>query len=162
MHFDSSFFVAVGFALFLLLLGYFGVHTLIAGKLDERGKRIQAELDEARKLREEAESVLASYKARAVEAQAEADAIVSQAREEAEAMAKEAAVRMEEFVARRTKQAELKIAMAEAQATNEVRAAAADAAVLAAEKVLRIQTKGEAAADLVVRGIEDGRKNLAH
>jgi F-type H+-transporting ATPase subunit b len=162
MHFDSSFFVAVGFALFLLLLGYFGVHTLIAGKLDERGKRIQAELDEARKLREEAESVLASYKARAVEAQAEADAIVAQAREEAEAMAKEAAVRMEEFVARRTKQAELKIAMAEAQATNEVRAAAADAAVLAAEKVLRIQTKGEAAADLVVRGIEDVRKNLAH
>jgi F-type H+-transporting ATPase subunit b len=162
MHFDSSFFVAVGFALFLLLLGYFGVHTLIAGKLDERGKRIQAELDEARKLREEAESVLASYKARAVEAQAEADAIVAQAREEAEAMAKEAAVRMEEFVARRTKQAELKIAMAEAQATNEVRSAAADAAVLAAEKVLRIQTKGEAAADLVVRGIEDVRKNLAH
>jgi F-type H+-transporting ATPase subunit b len=162
MHFDSSFFVAVGFALFLLLLGYFGVHTLIAGKLDERGKRIQAELDEARKLREEAESVLASYKARAVEAQAEADAIVAQAREEAEAMAKEAAVRMEEFVARRTKQAELKIAMAEAQATNEVRAAAADAAVLAAEKVLRIQTKGEAAADLVVRGIEAVRKNLAH
>lgn len=162
MHFDSSFFVAVGFALFLLLLGYFGVHTLIAGKLDERGKRIQAELDEARKLREEAESVLASYKARAVEAQAEADAIVAQAREEAEALAKESAIRMEEFVARRTKQAELKIAMAEAQATNEVRAAAADAAVLAAEKVLRIQTKGEAAADLVVRGIEDVRKNLAH
>ena len=162
MHFDSSFFVAVGFALFILLLGYFGVHSLIAGKLDERGKRIQAELDEARKLREEAESVLASYKARAVEAQAEADAIVAQAREEAEAMAKESAIRMEEFVARRTKQAELKITMAEAQATNDVRAAAADAAVIIAEKVLRIQTKGEAAAELVVRGIEDVRKNLAH
>lgn len=162
MHFDSSFFVAVGFALFLLLLGYFGVHTLLAGKLDERGKRIQAELDEARKLREEAEGVLASYKSRAIEAQAEADAIVAQAREEAEALAVEAARRMEEFVARRTKQAEQKIAMAEAQATNEVRAAAADAAVLAAEKVLRIQTKGEAAAELITRGIEDVRKNLTH
>ncbi len=162
MHFDSSFFVAVGFVLFLLLLGYFGVHTLLASKLDERGKRVQAELDEASKLRAEAESVLASYKARAAAAEAEAEAIVAQAREEAEAMARESAVRMEEFVARRTKQAELKIAMAETQATNEVRAAAADAAVLAAEKVLRIQTKGEAAAELVVRGIEDVRKNLAH
>ncbi|MDP2356763.1 MAG: ATP F0F1 synthase subunit B [Beijerinckiaceae bacterium] len=162
MHFDSSFFVAVGFALFLLLLGYFGVHTLLAGKLDDRGRRIQAELDEASKLRAEAESVLASYKARAAAAEAEAEAIVAQAREEAEAMARESAIRMEEFVARRTKQAELKIAMAETQATNEVRAAAADAAVLAAEKVLRIQTRGEAAAELVVRGIEDVRKNLAH
>ena len=162
MHFDSSFFVAVGFVLFLLLLGYFGVHTLLASKLDERGKRVQAELDEASKLRAEAESVLASYKARAAAAEAEAEAIVAQAREEAEAMARESAVRMEEFVARRTKQAELKIAMAETQATNEVRAAAADAAVLAAEKVLRIQTKGEAAAELVVRGIEDVRKKLAH
>lgn len=162
MHFDSSFFVAVGFALFLLLLGYFGVHTLLAGKLDDRAKRIQGELDEARKLREEAEGVLASYKARAVQAQAEADAIVAQAREEAESLAAEAAKRLEEFVARRTKQAEQKIAVAEAQATNEVRAAAADAAVIAAEKVLRIQTKGEAAAELIVRGIEDVRKNLTH
>lgn len=162
MHFDASFFVAVGFGLFVLLLGYFGVHNLIAGTLDDRGRRIQAELDEASKLRAEAEGVLASHKARAAAAEAEAQAIVAQAREEAEAMARESAIRMDEFVARRTKQAEQKIAMAEVQATNEVRAAAADAAVLAAEKVLRIQTKGEAAADLVVRGIEDVRKNLAH
>jgi len=162
MHFDSSFFVAVGFGLFILLLGYFGVHTLIAGALDARGQRIQSELDEARKLREEAEAVLASYKARAAQAQAEADAIVTQAREEAEALAREAAVRMDEFVARRTKQAETKIAMAEAQAANEVRAAAADAAVLAAEKVLRIQTRGDAADELIVRGIEDVRKQLTH
>lgn len=162
MHFDASFFVAVGFALFLLLLGYFGVHSLLARALDDRGARIQAELDEARKLREEAEAVLASYKARAAQAQAEADAIVAQAREEAEALAKESAARMEEFVARRTKQAEAKIAMAEAQAANEVRAAAADAAVIAAEKVLRIQTKGEAAAELIARGIDDVRKQLAH
>ena len=162
MHFDAAFFVAVGFALFLLILGYYGVHTMLAGALDQRGNLIQGELDEARKLREEAEGVLASYKARAVQAQAEADAIVAQAREEAEALAAEAAKRMEEFVARRTKQAEAKIAMAEAQATNEVRAAAADAAVLAAEKVLRIQTKGEAAAELIVRGIDDVRKNFTH
>ena len=70
MHFDASFFVAVGFALFILILGYYGVHMLIAGALDQRGKLIQAELDEARKLREEAEGVLASYKARAAAAEA--------------------------------------------------------------------------------------------
>jgi F-type H+-transporting ATPase subunit b len=162
MLFDASFFVAVGFGLFILLLGYFGVHTMIAGALDARGARIQADLDEARKLREEAEAVLASYKARAAQAQAEADAIVAQAREEAETLARETAVRMDEFVARRTKQAEMKIAMAETQAANEVRGAAADAAVIIAEKVLRIQTKGEAANELIVRGIDDVRTQLAH
>lgn len=162
MYFGSGFFVAVAFGLFILLLGYLGAHTLIANALDNRGKRIQAELDEARKLREEAEAVLASYKARAEQAQADADAIVTQAREEAEALARESAARMEEFVARRTKQAEAKIAVAEAQAANEVRAAAADAAVAAAEKVLRVQTKGDIAAELVARGIDDVRKQLTH
>lgn len=162
MIFDSTFFVAVGFVLFILILGYFGVHTIIAGALDRRASLIEGELEEARKLREEADAVLASYKARAEEAQAEADAIVAQAREEAEALARESAARMEEFVARRTKQAEAKIAIAEAQAANEVRAAAADAAVLAAEKVLRAQTKGALAGELVARGIDDVRKNLAH
>lgn len=162
MHFDSSFFVAVGFALFILLLGYVGVHRIILGALDQRGKMIADELDEARRLREEAEGVLASYKARAAQAQAEADAIVAQAREEAEALSRETAARMEEFVARRTQQAEAKIAMAEAQAANDVRAAAADAAVLAAEKVLRAQVKGDLAADLVNRGVADVRASLAH
>ena len=162
MHFDSGFFVAVGFALFVLLLAYLGVHKIIVGALDKRGQMISDELEEARRLREEAEAVLASYKARAAQAQAEADAIVAQARDEAEALARETATRMEEFVARRTKQAEAKIAMAEAQATNDVRAAAADAAVLAAEKVLRAQVKGDVAADLVGRDIAGVRANLAH
>ncbi len=162
MHFDSGFFVAVGFSLFVLLLAYLGVHKIIVGALDKRGQMISDELEEARRLREEAEAVLASYKARAAQAQAEADAIVAQARDEAEALAREIATRMEEFVARRTKQAEAKIAMAEAQATNDVRAAAADAAVLAAEKVLRAQVKGDVAADLVGRDIANVRVNLAH
>jgi F-type H+-transporting ATPase subunit b len=162
MHFDSGFFVAVGFSLFVLLLAYLGVHKIIVGALDKRGQMISDELEEARRLREEAEAVLASYKARAAQAQAEADAIVAQARDEAEALARETAARMEEFVARRTKQAQAKIAMAEAQATNEVRAAAADAAVLAAEKVLRAQVKGDVAADLVGRDIANVRVNLAH
>ena len=160
MHFDAEFFVAFGFVLFLLLLGYFGVHRLIAGALDGRTNQIAGELAEAKRLREEAESVLTSYKQKAADAEKEAMAIVSAAKDEAEAMAREAAVRMEEFVARRTKQAETKIAMAEAQATNDVRAAAADAAVQVAEAVLRGQSKGDVAAGLIDKGIADVKARL--
>jgi F-type H+-transporting ATPase subunit b len=67
---------------------------------------------------------------------------------------------MEEFVARRTKMAEAKIAQAEAQAAADVRAAAAEAAVAAAEKILRQQTQGPIAGDLIARGIQDVRKKL--
>ncbi|MGE3245817.1 MAG: F0F1 ATP synthase subunit B [Beijerinckiaceae bacterium] len=160
MHFDASFFVAVGFVLFVLLLGYLGVHTVLAKSLDARGEAVAKELDEARRLREEAEALLASYKQKAADAQKEAEAIVSAAREEAELMAQEAAKRSEDFVARRTKQAEEKIARAEAQAANEVRAAAADAAVAAAEQVLRTQARGDAGAALVAKGIEDLKGKL--
>ena len=161
MHFDASFFVAVGFVLFVLLLCYLGVHTLIAKALDARGEAVGNELNEARRLREEAEALLASYKEMAASAEKEAETIVAAAKEKAEAMAQEAAIRSEEFVARRTKQAEEKIARAEQQATNEVRAAAANAAVSAAEAVLRNQTKGDSTADLVAKGIGElkGRLN---
>jgi F-type H+-transporting ATPase subunit b len=70
----------------------------------------------------------------------------------------EANAKMEEFVARRTKMAETKIAQAEAQAVSDVRAAAADAAVAAAEKVLRESVKGDVADKLVAKGIEDLNK----
>ncbi len=160
MHFDAEFFVAFGFVLFLLLLGYLGVHRTIANALDGRTRQIADELAEARRLREEAETVLASYKQRAADAEKDAQAIIAQAKDEADAMAQEAAQRMNEFVARRTKQAEGKIAMAEAQATHDVRAAAADAAVQAAETVLRTQTKGAAASELIVKGIGEVKAQL--
>ena len=108
--FNDAFFVALGFVLFIALLGYLGVHRKLTKALDDRAVRIQAELDEAKRLRTEAAAVLASYEAKRMEAEAEAQAIVTQARAEAEALAKEAAERMAEFVARRTKQAEGKIA----------------------------------------------------
>jgi F-type H+-transporting ATPase subunit b len=78
-----------------------------------------------------------------------------------EALAEETAARMADFVARRTKQAQTKIALAEAQATADVRAAAAEAATKAAEIVLKSTIKGAAAADLVTQGIED-LKRLMH
>ena len=160
MHFNAEFYVAAGFVLFLMLAGYFGVHRMIPEALDKRGKLIADELAEARRLREEAETLLASFKQKAAGAEKEAQSIVAQAQEEAQAMAKEATARMEEFVTRRTKQAETKIAMAEAQATSEVRAAAADAAANAAEAVMRTQTTGDAAAALVTKGIGELKMQL--
>ena len=108
--FNDAFFVALGFVIFVLLLGYLGVHKTLVKTLDDRAAKIQNELDEAKRLRTEAAAVLASYEARRAEAEAEAQAIVTQARAEAESLAQEAAQRMTEFVARRTKQAEGKIA----------------------------------------------------
>ena len=106
MHFDASFFVAVGFALFVLLLGYAGVHNTIVGALDKRASTVESELAEARRLREEAETLLASYRKKASDAEAEAAAIVETGTRQAEALARETAERMNEFVQRRTKQAE--------------------------------------------------------
>jgi F-type H+-transporting ATPase subunit b len=157
---DSSFFVFLGFVIFLALLGYLGVHTKLAAALDDRSARIARDLAEAKRLRDEAAAVLASFEKKRAEAEAEAQAIIAQARSEAEALSREAAERMADFVARRTKQAESKIALAEAQATSEVRAAAADAAVKAAETVLRSQTKGDVAAELVAKEISALKSRL--
>ena len=153
MHIDAEFYVALGFILFLGLLFYMGVHKTVLGGLDARGTRIASELAEAKRLREEAEAILASFKKKAKDAEAEAASIVKQAIAEAEAHGKEAAARIADFVARRTKQAEEKIALAEAQATADVRAAAAEAAVKAAEVVLKAETIGAAASDLISREI---------
>ena len=155
MHFDAEFFVAAGFAVFLMLLGYLGVHRKATDALDERIRKIEDELAEATRLREEAQVLLASYKKKAADAETEAASIVTQAKAEAENLAKETAARMADFIQRRQKQAEVKIAMAEQQATAEVRAAAAEAAVRAAETVIKGQTTGAAAADLVSKGIQD-------
>ena len=157
---DAEFFVALGFVLFVVLLGYLGVHKQITTALDNRAAQIAKELAEAKRLRDEAAAVLASFEKKRAEAEAEAQAIIAQARSEAEALAREAADRMADFVARRTKQAESKIALAEAQATSEVRAAAADAAVKAAETVLRAQTTGAVAADLVSKEISALKSRL--
>ena len=159
--FNDAFFVALGFVIFVLLLGYLGVHKTLVKTLDARAAKLQHELDEAKRLRTEAAAVLASYEARRAEAEAEAQAIVTQARAEAESLAQEAAQRMTEFVARRTKQAEGKIAAAEAQATSDVRAAAADAAVKAAEIVLTAQARGSVGEEMVAKGIVD-LKALTH
>lgn len=149
MHFDAEFYVALGFVLFMCLLGYLGVHRRLTKALDERASRVSHELAEAKKLHDEAAAVLDTYKRKAAAAEAEAAAIVAQARREAEALAKEAEARMADFVTRRTKQAESKIALAEIQAAADVRAAAADAAVSAATRVLERDPHGTGASGLL-------------
>jgi F-type H+-transporting ATPase subunit b len=157
---EAEFWVAMGFIVFVALLGYVGVHRTMTKALDDRTERIKAELDEARRLKEEAAALLAEYQRKRHEAENEAADIVAGAKAEAERLAVEAKARMEEFVARRTKLAETKIAQAEAQATADVRSAAADAAVAAAEAILRREAKGERAGELIARGIDDVRKKL--
>jgi F-type H+-transporting ATPase subunit b len=153
MEFDAEFYVTAGFLVFLCLLGYLGVHRMLISALDARGKAIADELAQAVLLREEATALLASFEKKAAEAEVNAAAIIADARAQAEQLAKETAERMADFIARRTKQAETKIAMAEAQAAADVRAAAADHAVRAAERVLRDQTQGATGAELVTREI---------
>jgi F-type H+-transporting ATPase subunit b len=162
MHFlaEPEFWVAVGFVIFVGILVYVGVPKMLTSALDDRGKRVQGELDEARRLKEEAQKLLGEYKAKQRQADAEAAAIIEGAKAEAERIAAESKIKMEEFVARRTKVAETKIAQAEAQAVADVRAAAAEAAVSAAERILTQSVKGQVADDLLSRGIGDVKSKL--
>jgi F-type H+-transporting ATPase subunit b len=160
MHFDATFFTAVAFVLFLAVLGYVGVHRTLLSSLDRRRERIQSELDEARRLRDDAAKLLADYQRRQGEAQKEAEGIIAGAQAEAERLAAEADAKLQDFVARRTKMAEQKIAQAEAQALADVRNAATEAAVAAAEQVLAQSAKGALAEALVAQGIEDVKSKL--
>jgi F-type H+-transporting ATPase subunit b len=158
--FEAEFWVAVATVLFLLLLGYMGVHKKLLEVLDSRRHKIQAELDEARRLKEEAMALVAQFKAKQQEAEREAAAMLENARAEAERYAAEAKTKMDEFVARRTKMAETKIAQAEAQALADVRSAAAEAAVAAAGEILSQAAKGPVAENLLEQGIRELRTKL--
>jgi F-type H+-transporting ATPase subunit b len=128
--------------------------------LDSRRERIQGELDEAKRLREEAQQLVEVYRQKQRDAEHEAEALIVSAREEAERYAAEQKTRMDEFVTRRTALAESKIAQAEAQALADVRAAAADAAVAAAADILTQTARGKVADDLIERGIRDIKTKL--
>jgi F-type H+-transporting ATPase subunit b len=158
--YEAEFWVAVAFVIFVGILIYVGVPKMLTNALDDRAKRVRTELDEARRLKEEAQKLLAEYRAKQRQADQEAVAIIEGAKAEAERIAAESKVKMEEFVARRTKMAETKIAQAEAQAVADVRAAAAEAAVAAAEKILTQSVKGNVADDLLSRGIGDVKTKL--
>ena len=158
--FEAEFWVAVAFVIFVGVLGYCRAHKLLLKSIDDRRERIKAEFDEARRLKAEAEALLATYRRKQQEAEHEAQAIVAGARTEAERLAAEAEAKIEEFVARRTKMAENKIAQAEAQALADVRSAAAEVAVAAAKTILTRTVKDKVADDLLAKGIEDFKGKL--
>jgi F-type H+-transporting ATPase subunit b len=157
----AEFWVAVSFVVFLAILFYYKVPALLAKALDDRAAAIRAELDEARRLREEAQALLADYQKKHRNAGQEAEAIVEQARREAEAFAAETRRSLAETLKRRSQHAEERIARAETEAVEEVRAAAVDMAIAAAEKILREQAAGAAGAQLIDEGIRGlkGRLN---
>jgi F-type H+-transporting ATPase subunit b len=157
----AEFWVAVAFVAFLAILVYYKVPKLIAKALDDRAEAIRKELDEARRLREEAQKLLEDYQKKHRSVGQEADAIVDLARREAEGLAHETRNALKETLERRTRVAEEKIARAEAQAVDEVRASAIDAAVAAAERILREKMAGTGGAALIDQSIRDlkGRLN---
>jgi F-type H+-transporting ATPase subunit b len=132
----------------------------VTAMLDERAARISRELDEARKLREEAQELLADYERKRRDADKEAEAIIAQAREEAEAFAVETRQKLVEMVERRGHMAEEKIAQAEAQAVKEVRAAAAELAIAAATRIISDEVHGAKADQLVDASIADLKDRL--
>jgi F-type H+-transporting ATPase subunit b len=160
MFFDPETWVAIAFVILMVVFGYLGVFKKAMVALDHRADRIKAELDDATRLKQEAAKVLADYKARTASAESEAADIIANARSEAERIATEAKAKVEDFVARRTKTAESKIALAEAQAVADVRAAAAEAAVQAASTILSQSVKGQVADDLLAKGITEVRQKL--
>jgi F-type H+-transporting ATPase subunit b len=160
MFTEPEFWVAIAFVILMAVFAWLGVHRTVLTALDHRAQRIKAELDDAKRLKAEAAKLLADYQARRASAEREAQEIVTNARAEAERIAAEARTRMEDFVACRTKTAENKIALAEAQALADVRAAAAEAAVQAASTILSQSVKGQIADDLLAKGINEVRQKL--
>jgi F-type H+-transporting ATPase subunit b len=160
MFAEPEFWVAVGFVILMGVFVYVGVHRTVLTTLDHRSQRIKTELDDARRLKEDAAKLLAEYKARHATAEREAQDIITSAKAEAERIAAEAKSKVEDFVARRTKTAESKIALAEAQAIADVRSAAADAAIAAASTILSQSVKGDVADDLLTKGIAEVRAKL--
>src|SRR5262249_20168761 len=122
---DAETWVAIAFVIFVGVLAYFGIHRTLLKSLDDRSNRIKAELDEARRLKDEARALLAKYQRKKSEAERGAAGITAGAKGEAERVPAEAKAKAEDFLARRTQMAETKIAQAEAQALADVRAAAA-------------------------------------
>jgi F-type H+-transporting ATPase subunit b len=156
----DTFWVGVAFFIFLGILARFGVHKRIIAALDSRGEKVARELAEARRLRIEAEKLLAEYDAKRKAAETEAAAIIAAANEEAKRLAAEAEDKLNDFVTRRTKSAEDKIALAESQAEAEVRAAAAEAATRAAEVIIRGQVEGKAGDALFAAGLQEVKAKL--
>jgi F-type H+-transporting ATPase subunit b len=156
---DPAFWVAVAFVIAIAIV-WKPASKMILGGLDGRSQRIANELDEARRLREEAQELLASYERKQREAEKEAQGIIAAAQEEAERLARRAAADLETQVARRRQMALDRIAQAETEAVRDVRAAAVDLALKATRKLLHEKIGEAEQAKLVDEAIGEIGKRL--
>ncbi|TCL08050.1 ATP synthase F0 subcomplex B subunit [Shimia isoporae] len=152
---NTDFIVTLGFIVFIAVLFYFKVPSLLGGMLDKRADDIKSELDEARALREEAQTVLASYERKQQEVQEQAARIVAQAKDEAQKAAVQAKADLEKSIERRLAAATDQIASAEASAVKEVRDQAVVVAIAAAEDVIAKQMSAADANKLIEAGIAE-------
>lgn len=133
---NTNFVVLIAFVLFVGVLIYLKVPGMVGGILDARADRIRNDLDEARKLREEAQTLLASYERKQKEVAEQSAQIVAHAKAEAETASKQAQADLKDSIARRLQAAIDQIASAEASAVKEIRDRAVSVAVAAAGDVI--------------------------
>jgi len=157
---NTNFIVTLGFILFIIVLFYFKVPGTIGKMLDQRADGIKKELDEARALREEAQSILASYERKQKEVQEQANRIVEAARQDAEAVAAQAKEELAKSVTRRLAAAEDQISSAQAAAERDVRDAAVSIAINAAREVIAKQLTATEANKLIDAAISDVETKL--
>lgn len=150
----------IGLVLFLGVVVYFKVPGMIAKSLDNRADEITGQLADAKRLREEAQHLLAEYQRKRKEAEEEAEAIVASAKREAATLAAEAKQKTEEYVTRRNALAEAKIKQAEEDAIGAVRSAAVDLAVSAAEAVIASKADSKAQAALFKSAVDEVKTRL--
>ncbi|MGD0531818.1 MAG: F0F1 ATP synthase subunit B [Methyloceanibacter sp.] len=158
--YEPEFWLAVSFFIFAGGLLYLGVHKKIAALLDARAALISKELEEARRLRDEAQKVLADYRRKQGDAVTEAENIIALAAREAETLAAETRRSVKEHFDRRMKLAEEKIARAETEAVREVRSVAVDAAVAAAQSLIAAKLTPDRAEQFVAESIERLKSKL--
>jgi F-type H+-transporting ATPase subunit b len=157
---DATLIALVAFVIFFAGVLYLKVPTMVLSALDQRSEAIAKELHDARRLREEAEKLLADYQAKQAAAEVEAQTIVAAAKEQAVAVAEETRLQMMAAMARRERQAEERIASAEQKAADEVRAAAAEAAIAAAERMIRERMNDETQSALVEEGVGEMQRKF--
>ncbi|MBT3071788.1 F0F1 ATP synthase subunit B [Rhodomicrobium sp. Az07] len=160
MLMDPEVWVAIAFVLFICLILYYNVPGMALKALDQRSAAIGRELEEARKLRAEAETLLADYRRRTANAEVEAQEIIAQAEREAAAYASEARASFDELITRRLTVAEQKIKLEEEKARKQIRAQAAELAVSAAEQLLQHKVTGKIADDTIATSLDRIKKRL--
>ena len=151
--------VTIAFVIFLVLVARVAYKAIVQ-RLDSRADKIKAELDEAVRLREEAQTLLAGYQRKQRDAAKEAEAILTQARAEAEQMAGQTEADLKATLERRTRLAEAKIAQAESEALQGVREAAVEVAAATTRRLIAESLDPQSAETLVDQAIEDLGKKL--